>query len=512
MLARGPASGIQRLAPVSLEGAQASTSNNVIAGPAYTSANATSSTAAWPAVPTPAVPNPGSATAAVGVQSNRLLPAAGTFNLAGTHAGSGSGLPGDTHFEFAPDAGDCQVCNYTAPGEVCPRCGRVHALASAGKTYPTVKLSGLAQIDAGWIGQDTANRALLGDIQDGADFRRARLGAKGDLSEKLSYLIEFDFAFAQRLNITDAYLDIHDVPWLGTIRIGRWRLPFNMDALTSVREMTFLERSLPFTFAPFRQIGAGFQGITDDETSTWAVSVFRFPVDQFGGNVGDNGGYSTVGRITHAIPLGPREQGSVLHFGGAYSLIDPANDHVRYATAPEIGIGETGGGVPAGVPSVIPPFVDTGILDVAHVNLFDFELAMTAGPWHAQSEVTYAVVEQTTGGTLVFPAVYAQLGYLLTGESRPYNWHNAVLGRIVPTRSLGEGGPGAWELAVRGSTIDLTDRGINGGILTDVSGGLNWYLNANAKIQLNYIHAFLDRPSTLDSNADIVALRTQVDF
>ncbi len=380
------------------------------------------------------------------------------------------------------------------------------------KTYPTIKLSGLAQIDAGWIGQDSTNQAVLGDIQDGADFRRARLGAKGDLSEKLGYLIEFDFAFAQRLNLTDVYLDIRDVPVLGTVRIGRWRLPFNMDALTSVRELTFLERSLPFTFAPFRQIGTGFQGITNDETTTWAASVFRFPADQFGGNVGDNGGYSTVGRITHAIPLGPRKRSSALHVGGSYSLIDPANDRVRYATPPEIGIGETGGGVPVGVPSSIPAFVDTGILDVSRVNLFDFELAMTAGPWHAQSELVYALIDQTNGENLAFPSVYAQVGYLLTGETRPYNWKNAVLGRIVPTRNFGDGGPGAWEIAVRGSTIDLTDKGVDGGVLTDVSAGLNWYLSANAKIQLNYIHAWLERPSSVDSNANIVAIRTQVDF
>ncbi|MEQ9379993.1 MAG: porin, partial [Pirellulales bacterium] len=285
-----------------------------------------------------------------------------------------------------------------------------------------------------------------------------------------------------------------------------------MDALTSVKELTFLERSLPFTFAPFRQIGTGFMGITDTETTTWAASIFRFPTDQFGGNIGDNGGYSAVGRLTHAIPLGPMEQGTAFHMGGSYSLIDPANDMIRYSTPPEIGIGETGGGVPVGVPSSVPPFVDTGNLDVNLINLFDVELAMTVGSWHMQSELVYAVVDQMAGGSVAFPGVYAQTGYILTGETRPYNWKNAVLGRVVPNRPLGEGGWGAWELAVRGSRIDLSDQNVDGGKLTDVTAGLNWYLNRYAKIQLNYIHAFLDRPTSVDSNADIAAMRAQLDF
>ncbi len=509
--------GPYRLAPVNalfaIGGTQVGNPSNGVLPklpPSYT----TPSTTTWP-IPTSTgsqgPPYSGTVPALIGPQGNRPLPAFGTSNLSGARACSAGCLPGEACSLTRPDAGECFTCGYFTTGGVCPHCGRVHAGASK-ESYPTIKLNGMAQMDVGWIGQDDANQAILGDIQDGADIRRARLGAKGDFSEKLGYLVELDFAFAQRINVTDVYLDIRDVPWLGTIRIGRWRLPFNMDARTSVKELTFLERSLPFTFAPFRQIGAGFQGITVDETTTWAASVFRFPTDEFGGNVGDNGGYSTVGRITHAIPLGPRERGSALHVGGAYSLIDPANDRVRYATSPEIGIGETGGGVPVGVPSSIPAFVDTGILDVNLVNLFDVELAMTAGPWHVQSELVYALVDQTSGVNLAFPAVYAQVGYVLTGETRPYNWKNAVLGRIVPTRSLGDGGWGAWEIAVRGSTIDLSDRDVDGGVLTDITAGLNWYLSANAKIQFNYIHASLERPSSVDSNANIVALRTQVDF
>lgn len=402
-------------------------------------------------------------------------------------------------------------CTGGGGNGVCPQCGRIHGTA-AKTQYPTIKVTGLGQLDTVWFGQDSVNRAVVGDLQDGSDIRRARLGAGGLLAPNVGYFAEMDFAFNQRINVTDVYLDINDVPLFQTVRIGRWRLPFNMDALTSVKELTFLERSLPFVFAPFRQIGTGFQGTTENERTTWAASVFRFPTDEFGGNVGDNGGYSTVGRLTHAIPLGPQEDGGALHFGADYSFIDPANDSVRYATPPEIGVGETGGGVPPGVPSTVPPFVDTGILAVNNVNLFDVELAMTNGPAHVQSELVYAVVDQIGSGTVAFPGVYTQVGYILTGETRPYNWKNAVLGRVVPRDDFGNGGIGAWELAFRWSMVDLSDADVDGGKLTDLTAGLNWYLNAHAKIQLNYIHAFLDRPMSVKSDADIAAARAQLDF
>jgi phosphate-selective porin OprO/OprP len=73
-------------------------------------------------------------------------------------------------------------------------------------------------------------------------------------------------------------------------------------------------------------------------------------------------------------------------------------------------------------------------------------------------------------------------------------------------------GPGAWEIAGRWSYIDLDDENIAGGRLNDLTLGVNWYLNRYTKFQFNYIHAFLTRPIGVDSDADIVALRAQLDF
>jgi phosphate-selective porin OprO/OprP len=253
-------------------------------------------------------------------------------------------------------------------------------------------------------------------------------------------------------------------------------------------------------------------GQAADETVTWAVSGFRFPTDPFGGNIGDAGGYGLAARLTGLLLEGPE---GIVHLGGGYSFIDPANDRVQYRNQPEVFVGETGGAalVPDAVPTNVPPFVDTDLIVADNVNLFNAELGASYGSLYAQSEVFYAAVSQTDGPDVVFPGAYAHLGYFLTGERRAYNKSAGVFGRVVPLCPVGRaGGPGAWEIAGRWSYIDLDDANIAGGRLNDLTFGLNWYLNRYTKFQFNYIHAFLSRPADVDSDADILALRAQLDF
>jgi len=391
------------------------------------------------------------------------------------------------------------------------------APAARPKQFPTARLTGFFQADAGWFHQDNGNRAAVGDIQDGADFRRARLAATGDVARNVSYIVEMDFAAGGRPTFMDVWLQLEDVHG-GNVRIGQYRNPFGMDGLTSVKELPFLERALPFAFLPFRQIGAMYSTYTEAENVTWAISGFRFPTDAFGGNVGDNGGYGMATRITTLLV---DSDNGVVHLGGGYSFIDPANDLIRYRNQPEFFVAETGGAglVPAGVPTNVPAFVDTGLIPTSNVNLFNAELGASHGAFHTQGEVFFAQVDQAGAGpSLTFPGAYAHAGYILTGESRPYNRKSGVFGRVVPRNPYGDGGCGAWEVAARWSYIDLNDGNVQGGHLNDVTLGLNWYLNRYTKFQLNYIHAFLgSSPATAgavvnNSNADIVALRAQVDF
>lgn len=416
-----------------------------------------------------------------------------------------------------------QVVNREVPlAAMLPAAGASACAASPSPApFPTVKLTGFFQADAVWFGQSDANRLAVGrgnlsagDVQDGADFRRARLAGVGKAWDNVAYMLEMDFAFPGRPSFMDVWLELEEAVPFATLRIGQFRQPLGMDGQTSVKDLTFLERGLPFAFLPFRQIGAMVSDPVPDDEVTWAASVFRFPTDAFGGNVGDNGGYGFATRLTRVL-ASEQQASPLLHFGGGYSFIDPANDVVRYRNQPEVFVGETGGGglVPVGVPSNVPPFVDTGLLPTDQVNLFNIELATAWGAFYTQSEAFFAVVGQQAGPNLVFPGYYVHAAYLLTGESREYNRRAGVFQRVVPHSSTGrQGGSGAWEVAVRWSHIDLTDENVAGGRLNDLTGGVNWYLNPHTKFQFNYIHAFLDSPLNGRSGADIVALRAQLDF
>lgn len=376
--------------------------------------------------------------------------------------------------------------------------------------FPKVRLTGFFQADAGFFNQDPQSVAAFGDINDTRGFRRARLAAVGDVSEYVSYMIEMDFAFPGRPTFMDVWVDVHNVPVLGNVRIGQYRVPFGMDALTSVRELTFLERASPFAFNPFRQISVGFHDNNAAETLTWAAAAFGFPTDAWGDNTGDKG-YGMASRIT-ALPFYADDGSALLHLGLDYSLTRPSTQTLEYRNQPEFGgpfIGATGS-----TPSV-PFFVDTGVMSATSSNLFNAEIAAVKNHAYIQSELTYALVNLTNGSTATFPGYYAQAGYFLTGETRSYNKLAGVLGRVKPIHNWGEPcGYGAVELAARYSYLDLTSRSVSGGRMNDVTLGVNWYLNQYTKLQLNYIRSIVDQTSTGTNNIDtnIVAIRAQLDF
>ena len=56
-----------------------------------------------------------------------------------------------------------------------------------------------------------------------------------------------------------------------------------------------------------------------------------------------------------------------------------------------------------------------------------------------------------------------------------------------------QGGLGAWEAALRYSTLDLTDGPIDGGQLDIYTLGLNWWLTSYSLLSLDYRNITLDR-------------------
>lgn len=90
------------------------------------------------------------------------------------------------------------------------------------------------------------------------------------------------------------------------------------------------------------------------------------------------------------------------------------------------------------------------------------------------------------GGELFTAAV-------LTGEVRAYNDREAFFEGMQPKRPLFSRGPGAWELALRWSYIDLDGGTIQGGRFWRLTPGINWYASANVRLVAEYGYGQLDR-------------------
>ena len=410
----------------------------------------------------------------------------------------------------------------------------VEAMKTVGKKFPNVVVNGIMQADAVLFSQDAASRATfdpiqLGPIQNGADFRRVRLSAKGALAENMNYFIQIDFGFPGRPTFTDVWMEWTHLPVLGNVRVGQWKQPFSLEVVSSFRYTTFMERSSLFqAFTPFRHIGVGFYNHSEDLNWTWAGSLFRTGQDQYGSSLSTNGGNGLAGRITH-LPWydEPSDGRYYCHFGGAYYYNSPPRDVVRFRSIPEIfvgehrpnGIGTSGQAIP-GVIDGTPFFVDTLALLADNVHTFGAENLTVYGPMSFQAEAMAAVVDQQAGGTATLSGAYMQVGYFLTGEHRPYDRVAGAIDRVKPFEDffwIKDGachccGLGAWEVAARWSYIDLTDGTINGGDMSNMTLGVNWYCNPYSKVVFNYIHSWLDARNGLQSETSAYAMRAQFDF
>ncbi|MBX3423948.1 MAG: porin [Pirellulaceae bacterium] len=402
------------------------------------------------------------------------------------------------------------------------------------KKLPNITINGVFQADAVSFDQDDASRLTYGRIENGADFRRARLSAKGAVSDRMDYFLQMDFGFFGRPTFTDVWADFKDAGPLGTVRVGQWKQPFGLETVSSFRYTTFMERSSTFqAFVPFRHIGVGFYDHSQDLNWTWATSYFRTGQDQFGGSLSSNGGNGMATRLTHLLWHG--SQGAdYLHLGTAYVLNSPPNDRVRFRSIPEIFVGEfvvpsvspigTSGQPVPDVANGTPFFVDTGTLtNIELTQTLGIESLWVRGPLSWQSEAMGCFVNTAASGDAFFNGAYSQVGWFLTGEHRPYDRKAGAIDRVLPRNSVSRcGGCGAWELAARWSYLDLNNRGITGGLMQNMTAGLNWYVNPYCKCVFNYIHSWAEaRPirngviqsnALMASQASAFGVRCQLDF
>ncbi len=355
-----------------------------------------------------------------------------------------------------------------------------------------LKIGGRIQNDWGYFTEDSRLERSLGeDLDDGTEFRRARLYLSGAIHDNVEFKAQYDFAGGDA-DFKDVYMGLKNVPVVGGIRVGHFKEPFSIEELTSSKYTTFMERSLVNTFAPSRNTGIMLHNHVLNDRVTWAAGFFR-ETDGFGDGSGGRDYNGTV-RVT-GLPYYEEDGRKLVHLGVGYTHKNFAGDTLRYRSRPEAHLASR--------------FVDTGAFEAEFADIVSAEAAWVHGPFSLQGEFVESFVESRTMRDPSFWAASAQASYFLTGEHRPYKKSNGTFGNVKPKENFGyDGGQGAWEVAARYSYLDLSDARIRGGLLRDLTVGLNWYLNPNLRVMWNYIYA--DAGSRGESN--IFLWRFQIAF
>lgn len=369
-----------------------------------------------------------------------------------------------------------------------------------------LRIGGRLQNDYAFFDQDSDLRHIWDpdtrsvinvDTEDGTEFRRARIYLSGDVYDHIEFKTQYDFAGGDA-EFKDVYVAINGIPYAGQFKAGHFKEPFSLEELTSSNNITFMERALPNVFSPSRNTGVQLSNQHFSERMRWAIGGFR-ETDDFG-NGSDDGDYNLTARLT-GLPLYRNDGRTLIHLGVSYTHKNP-DDAIRFRQRPEAHLSPV-------------RFLNTGRFRAENINIYNGEAALVRGPFSMQGEYFVAGIGTTFHGSRTFRGYYGQASYFFTGEHRRYRTSAGAFDSIKPKRNftfLGEDkGPGAWELALRHSHLDLDDGFVRGGEERNWTVGVNWYLNPVTRFTINYVDADIDH-DLFDGDLEILQSRLQLAF
>ena len=402
-----------------------------------------------------------------------------------------------------------------------------------------IKLRGLLQADHHLYfegANDVRNRAdqRAGDLDadgfhDAADSwlaRRVRPIIEGTLFGKYDFRFTPEFA-GGNASVVDAYIDARFNPAF-KVRAGKFKSFVGLERLQSGADIKFLERSyVTNAILPNRDQGIAVHGDTLGDRLNYAVGLVNGVSD--GGIISTGTEFDGRREVTARLFATPfKNDYSVLNglgFGVAATYTDSQGERNLNFTDTSAA-DATRNGLPNYLTdgqNVFFRYSSAAVADGQRLRLSPQAYYYT-GPLGLIAE--YAQVRQdvslTTGGspaaggagsnTNIIPNTNKKLrhdawqiavSYFLTGEDASFRG-------VKPKHDFDLGtGWGAWELVARYSEINLDDATFRdptgtsfAGAYADLSrsarsarswtAGVNWYLNQNVRVALNYSHTTFD--------------------
>lgn len=340
-----------------------------------------------------------------------------------------------------------------------------------------------------------------GYLQDRMEVRRARLGVKGQIAKDFKYEIIGDFGVAASSSVSttgtaDSGMsnqltgtDVAYFDYVGfkpvQVRVGRFKMPFSLEQLTSSNNIDTIERSLmgqvEGEFVPAKETGAMLYG-NPMSGFTWAVASSR----QRGNADATTSTGDYIGRVTANFAELTDNKDYIAHLGLAASTGEvisgtrlasgrsEAREHDKFYEA------------------------STTLSGVTTRNRIGTEAALAFKGFKIQGEMFNIKYDDSTATDKEFKGYYAQGVWNITGESHNYSNSSGTFGGIKPNSLFTmNGGTGAVQLVVRFSEFDASNAGLGLRTAQTISTktdkanswtyGVNWVLNENARVMLNYI-------------------------
>lgn len=326
---------------------------------------------------------------------------------------------------------------------------------------------------------DTSKEQM--DLSAETALRDLRLLLKGRIksNERLSYTLGYMYDGAQddwRFRQTGLMIDIPE--WKGNLFIGRTKEGFSTNkTMVGYHGWTNERAAANDAFIPILADGVKWIGNGNDGKFVYNLGLFKETITEY--ETYDKNDEIVAGRAVW-LPKAQAESQDTIHLAlqGRYGT--SKDGFLQYRSKPE--------SFPAQDYAV-----DTGKFKATDSLMGGAEAYFSKGPFLFGSEYFVNKVNSTTAENPCFHGGEILAAWILTGESRSYNKKQAIFEAVSPAQSVFNNGPGAVELVLRYSYVDLDDQNIDGGKFRRITPMVNWHLSDNARLEFVYGYGILER-------------------
>ena len=344
-----------------------------------------------------------------------------------------------------------------------------------------LRLRGLLHSDGRFFPNDDADLAA-----DVFTLRRVRPIVEATVYRIFDLRLMPDFGGGTAV-LQDAYLDLRFAPTL-RVRAGKFKSPFGLERLASASDMLFLERAFPTSVAPNRDVGLMVHGDIARGDLAYAVALVDGAIDGGSTDGDDADSKDVVGRLfiqpfrrgTHNSLKG-LGVGAAVSYGEQDGTVASAALPAYRTTGQQVFFRYRGDGTAAG----------TTVADgtrsrwSAQGYYYSGRLGLLAEQVFSSQDVRRG----TTSARLDTNAWQFAGSWVLTGESASYRG-------VTPRQPFdrGAGTWGAFELTARYHQLTADDDAFPlfanpqsaAAEARAIAAGLNWFLNRNVKVVLQY--------------------------